>query len=222
MMKWSERSYNTKHLRPRPLIHQDESQKFMLIMTPWGSQEECQKVMDFSVQHLLTVRQDHEHTSAFQKILSLSSEANELRQVALLANDFLYQNINGDSHELVIEFLFLAFNKRQVSWVQLGCPHLFLKKKDQFTQPISCYPETKSTLQNFPLPSHYLGSDSTVAPRCGDLYLEKNDELILLSASQIPIGIWKNSHKKELDVWTDELTHETASQPFWLGRLKLD
>lgn len=221
-MRLSERSYNTKLLRPRPLIHQDESQKFMLIMTPWGSQEECQKVMDFSVQQLLTVRQDHEHTSAFQKILSLSNEANELRQVALLANDFLYQNINAGSHELVVEFLFLAFNKRQVSWVQLGCPHLLLKKKDQFTQPISCFPETKSTLQNFSLPSYYLGSDSTVAPRCGDLYLEKNDELILLSASQIPNGIWQNSQRKELDTWTDELTHEAISQPFWLGRLQLD
>ena len=61
-MKWSERSYNTQLLRPRPLIHQDESKKFMLIMTPWGSQEECQKVMDFTLQHLLTVRQEHEHT----------------------------------------------------------------------------------------------------------------------------------------------------------------
>jgi len=221
-VKWSERSYNTNLLRPKPLIHRDESQKFILIMTPWGSQEECQKVMDFSIQHLLTVRQDQEHTSAFQKILSLSNEANELRQVSLLANDFLFRNINAESHELVIEFLFLAFNKRQVSWVQLGCPHLFLKKKDQGTQPISCYPETLQTLQQFPLPSYHLGSDSTVAPRCGDLFLNKSDELILLSSSQIPNSIWQNKEKKDIELWTDEMTKESDSQPFWLGRLQID
>lgn len=221
-MKWSERSYNAKLLRPRPLIHQDESQNFILIMTPWGSQEECQKVMEHTVQHLLTVRQDQEVTSAFQKILSLSPQANELRQVALLTNDFLFRNVNSESHELVVEFLFLAFNKRQVSWAQLGCPHLFLKKFNQGTQPISCYPETQSSLQNFPLPSYFLGSDSTIAPRCGDLYLEKNDELILLSASSIPNQIWQSSHKKEIGDWTDEITAENDSQPFWLGRLQLD
>lgn len=221
-MKFTERSYSSHLLRPKPLIHSDSGGGFLLMMTPWGAQEECQKVMDFVVQHLTTIRQDQEHTSAFQKILSLSDNANQLRQSALMANDFLFRNINSETHEIVIEFLFLAFQRNHVSWCQLGCPHLLLKKANQATQPISCFPESSRFLQNFPLPSYYLGAEPTVAPRCGDLHLDKNDELILLSSNQLPKSIWTLESKKDLEIWTDELTQENNSQPFWLGRLKLD
>lgn len=221
-MKFEERSYNSHLMRPKPLIHIDHAGGFILIMTPWGSQEQGQKVMDFVVQHLITVKQDQEHTSAFQRILSLSDDANYLRQSALMANDFIYRNSNTESHELVVEFLFMGIKKRQVAWCQLGCPHLLLKKKTRGTQPVSCHPETRHDLLKFPLPQYFLGSDSTVAPRCGDLHLDRGDELLLLSSSEIPRTIWAVDQNQDLESWTDQIAEQESSQPFWLGRLKLD
>lgn len=221
-MKFRERSYSSELIRPKPLIHIDEASGNLLIVTPWGSQEEGQKVLDFVVQHLLTVKQDQEHTSAFQKILSLSDDANHLRQAAMMANDFMYRSVNTDSYELVVEFLLLSVNKRHVSWCQLGCPHLLIKKKRSAPQPVSCNPETRFDLIKFPLPQYFLGADPTVAPRSGDLYLDRGDELILLSSSELPKAIWTVDESQDLEGWTESLTIEETSQPFWLGRLKLD
>ncbi|MFN8846753.1 MAG: hypothetical protein ACK5V3_13650 [Bdellovibrionales bacterium] len=221
-MKFFERSYNSELIRPKPLIHQDEAGGLILIVTPWGSQEGAQKTLDFIVQHLMTVKQDQEHTSPFQKIQSLSDDANQLRQAAMMANDFIYRSVNPDSLELVVEVLFLGIQKKQVAWCQIGCPHLLLKKKKESLQPISCHPETRADLLKFPLPQYFLGADATVSPRCGDLQLDKGDEVILLSSSQLPTSLWSATQSSELEEWTDRITEVDSSQPFWLGRLKLD
>lgn len=221
-MKFQERSYNSKIMRPRPLVYQDQARGFILIMTPWGSQESCQKVIDYTSQFLLTASQDSELTTPFQSILSLSDEANKLRVATLMANDFLYRSLNAEKYELVVETLFLSFNKRHVAWCQMGCPHLIVKKHNGMAQPISFHPETNSSLANFPMPLQFLGSEPTIAPRCGDLYLEKKDSLLMLSSSIVPSGIWSLKESGRFEDWTEQLVQYDGSQPFWLSRLQFD
>ncbi|MFN8789863.1 MAG: hypothetical protein ACK5Y2_00225 [Bdellovibrionales bacterium] len=221
-MQLQERSYSSQVIRPRPLIYQDQAQGFLLMMTPWGSQEGCQKVMDFVLQFLLTSKQDSDLTTPFQSILSLSDEANALRVATLMANDYLYRTMNGENYDLVVETLFLSFSKYHVSWAQMGCPHLAIKKQNGWTQPISFLPETHSNLVQVPLPLQFLGVEPTIAPRCGDLFLEKGDELLFLSSSSVPPSLWDGFHKESFSEWSEKMVREQESQPFWLGRLKLD
>lgn len=221
-MKFQERSYNSKVMRPKPLVHRDESVGLILMMTPWGSQEACQRVMDHVIQHLLIAKQDAELTTAFQNILSLSDEANDLRVATLMANDFIFRGINTEKYNLVVETLFLSVNSRHVAWCQMGCPHLFLKKHNQTAQPVSFNPETKKEMSEFPMPMQFLGSEPTVAPRCGDLYLDKSDELIMLSSSTVPPAIWTLESSQGLEAWTQSLVDGYELQPFWLSRLELE
>jgi hypothetical protein len=104
----------------------------------------------------------------------------------------------------------------------MGGPHVFLRKKGQMPQPVSCFPESHTKLLGFPVPVHFLGAEPTISPRCGDLYLEKGDELIFLSCSKIPIEIWSLPENADMEMWTQALSKEDPDQPFWLGRLKFD
>ena len=221
-MKFEERHYSSHLIRPRPLVYIDPSEGFVLVMTAWGATETTQRALEHVKQYLQAVRQDNELTTPFQNILSLSDAANDLRVAALMANDLVFRNLNQDRYDAVFEICFLNIRNRRVAWSQMGCPHLFIRKKNQKPQPISCFPESRSELSGFPIPVCFLGSEPTIAPRCGDFYLSHGDEIILLSSSTIPEAIWKISEESSLEEWTDKIAMADGAQPFWLGRLQID
>ena len=221
-MNFEERSYNSHLIRPRPLVYIDPNESFIIVLTAWGATEGLNRILDNIKQHLQTVKQDEELTTPFQNILSLSDEANDLRVATLMTNDLVFRGLNQDKYQVVVEACFINLKKRHAAWSQMGSPHLFLRKKNRAPQPLSCFPESRSDLQNFPLPVHFLGAEPTIAPRCGDLYLEKGDEIILLSSSIIPTEIWSLKNKSSLEDWTQAISAKNETQPFWLGRLKLD
>lgn len=221
-MKFEERSYSSHLIRPRPTVYLDPNENFILILTAWGAAESLDRVLDNVKQQLLTARQDHELTKTFQNILSLSDEANTLRVATLLTNDLVFRGLNLDQYQVVIESCFINLTQGHVAWSQMGSPHLFLKKKNETPQPLSCFPESRADLKGFPLPVHFLGAEPTISPRCGDLYLDKGDEIIFLSASSIPTKIWTLKDEATLDDWTKALAYDDDVQPFWLGRLQID
>lgn len=221
-MQFEERFYSSHLIRPRPLIYLDPSENFMVILTAWGASETVNRILENVKQHLQTVKQDDELTTPFQNILSLSDEANDLRVATLMTNDLVFRGLNQDRYQVVIESCLINLKQGHIAWSQMGSPHLFLKKKNATPQPLSCFPESRTDLQGFPLPVHFLGAEPTISPRCGDLYLDKGDELILLSSSIIPPEIWSLKDDSTLEAWTEALAKKNEDQPFWLGRLKLD
>ncbi len=221
-MEFQERSYNAKWIRPRPRIYLDPSGDFVLILTLWGDLEQADVIFDQVKQHLQSVREDRELTTPFQNILTLSDEANNLRVATLITNDLIYRNLNNEKYSVVAETCYISIKKQNVAWCQMGGPHLFMRKKNDRPQPISCFPESKKTLESFPLPNYFMGAEPTISPRCGDLYLESGDEIILLSSSTVPAEIWNLNESATVEAWTDALVKSHEGQPFWLGRLKLD
>ena len=139
-----------------------------------------------------------------------------------MTNDLVFRGLNQDKYQVIVESCFINLKQRHIAFSQMGSPHLFLKKKNQTPQPVSCFPESRTDLMGFPVPVHFLGAEPTISPRCGDLYLERGDEIILLSSSEIPTDIWTLGEDLSLDDWTDALSKKNEDQPFWLGRLKLD
>ena len=221
-MKFEDRFYSSKLIRPRPLVYMDPSESYLLILTAWGATESVNRILDNVKQHLQTVKQDEELTTPFQNILSLSDEANDLRVATLMTNDLVFRGLNQDKYQVIVESCFINLKQRHIAFSQMGSPHLFLKKKNQTPQPVSCFPESRTDLMGFPVPVHFLGAEPTISPRCGDLYLERGDEIILLSSSEIPTDIWTLGEDLSLDDWTDALSKKNEDQPFWLGRLKLE
>lgn len=221
-MKFEERSYNSKIIRPKPLVYVDTTENFILMLTAWGATDNLNRVMENVKNHMQSVRQDSELTTPFQNILTLSDEANDLRVASLITNDLVFRGLNQDRYNVIIESCFINLNNRHVAFSHMGCPHILLKKKNQKPQPISCFPESKSGLEKIPLPVHFLGAEPTISPRSGDLYLDQGDEVILLSSSTIPIEIWSLNGDADLATWTDAIAASNDEQPFWLGRLKLD
>ena len=45
-MKLQERSYSTKVLRPKPLIHTEEDGSLIVVATSWGQPEHAQRALD--------------------------------------------------------------------------------------------------------------------------------------------------------------------------------
>ncbi len=221
-MRLEERSYSSKVRRPRPLVFEDPAGDFILIVTIWGATDRGAEILEHVKSHLQTVRQDSELTTPFQNILTLSDEANDLRVATLLLNDFVFRGVNREKYEIVVETCFLTIKKRQVAWSQFGCPHLFLRKKRLGLQPISSFPESRNDLQGCPIPNSFLGTEPTISPRCGDLYLEKGDELILLSSSTVSSLIWSPHQELDLVNLTESIAATDESQAFWLGRIKID
>lgn len=221
-MKFEDRFYSSHVIRPRPLVYLDPGESFMVVLTAWGATETVDRVLENIKLHLQTVRQDNELTTPFQNILSLSDEANDLRVATLMTNDLVFRGLNQNQYQVIIESCLINLNQRHVAWSQMGSPHLFLKKEGERPQPLSCFPESRRDLANFPLPVHFLGAEPTISPRCGDLYLDKGDEIILLSSSSIPAEVWSLKGEVSLENWTQALTEKNEDQPFWLGRLKLD
>jgi hypothetical protein len=220
-MNFEERSYSSSLMRPRPIIYNDPSGNFLLIVTAWGASNGTERIIDNVKQHLQSVKQDEELTTPFQNILTLSDEANDLRVTTLMTNDLVFRSLNQDRYNVVIETCFVNLKNNHVAWCQMGGPHLFLKKKNSSPQPISCFPESRSELQGVPLPTYFLGAEPTISPRCGDLYLEPGDELILLSSSTIPSEVWHLRGDSSLQDWTNALAEKDYEQPFWLGRIQL-
>lgn len=221
-MHFEERSYSSSLMRPRPLIYHEPGQQYILILTVWGSSELGPQIIDHIKQHLQSVKQDSEFTTPFQNILTLSDEANHLRVSTLMTNDFVFRGINQEKYQALVETCFFSIQDQHVAWTQMGGPHIFLKKKGEQLQPVSCYPESRSELRKCPMPSQFLGAEPTISPRSGDFYLENGDEIILLSSSTIAPQIWSLQSETTLESLTDSIAAADESQPFWLGRFKID
>jgi hypothetical protein len=221
-MYFEDRFFSGKLIRPRPLVYVDPNHNYLVILTAWGSTDSLNQILDNIKLHLQSVKQDDELTTPFQNILSLSNEANDLRVTTLMTNDLVFRSLNQDKYNVVVETCLINLKSKHVAWSQMGGPHLFLKKRNEGPQPISCFPESRTDLIGFPVPVHFLGSEPTISPRNGDLYLDKGDEIILLSSSYIPTSIWSLKSESNLADWTESLTSQSEEQPFWLGRLKLD
>ncbi|MEN0057894.1 MAG: hypothetical protein AAGB31_03595 [Bdellovibrio sp.] len=226
-MELRERSYSSKILRPRPLIHREDDGSLIVVATAWGQPEPAQRAMEEVVKYVNAARSDVEVTSPFEFLTCLSDEVNYVRTGLLIANDLLYRGENKSEYFSGVEILALFRRGSQVAWAQVGCPSLLIQRKNQSVQPLSIALDLSSEMQEVgstlsPLPSQLLGLDPTCHIQCGHVHVNEEDQLILLASAQMAVSLWnKRNEMMELGAITTHMIQENPEMPFWLGLVQL-
>ncbi len=218
-MSLAQRSYSGKCFRPKPLVGFDEQSQSTLVVTSWNSPEPANKVFQMLKDFLVT-SSDPDATVAGPYIEGLGPTANRLRNAAILANENLFLNENRTEYVAGVELAVFSVHKDILSWVQIGAPHLILSSAQGF-QPLCYTPDGAWQMQqDTPLLSHGLGIEKSVYFNCGNYRLQGEEQLVMISRSQIPSNLYANNiHKKanQIDILSQVLVEDRPETPFWIG-----
>lgn len=221
-MKLQERSYSTKVLRPKPLIHTEEDGSLIVVATSWGQPEHAQRALDEVVKYVSAAKADVEVTSPFEFLTSLTDEANYVRTSLLIANDIIYRGDNRAQYQSGVEVMALFRRGPQIAYAHVGCPSLYLQRNGQRLQPLSIGLDLSSELQDGsvlpPLPAQLLGMDPTCHIQCGHTYVREGDQLVLLASPATATSLWtREAYQQDLGDITNRMIQEFPESPFWLG-----
>ena len=154
-MKLHDRSYSTKVLRPKPIVHQQDDGGLIVVATSWGLAEHAQHAMDEVVKYVNSAQADVEVTSPFDFLTALTDEVNYLRTALLITNDMLYRGENKSEYFSGVEILALFKRGPQVAWAHVGHPSVFIQRHGQRLQPLS---------MGLDLSAEVSGGDSALPP----------------------------------------------------------
>ncbi|MBO9667433.1 MAG: hypothetical protein J7501_11560 [Bdellovibrio sp.] len=226
-MKIQERSYSTKIMRPKPLIHSEEDGSLVVVATSWGQPEHGQRALDEVVKYVSAAKADVEVTSPFEFLTCMTDETNYVRTALMIANDALYRGENKNSYNSGVEILVIFKRGLQLAWAQVGSPSMFIQRENQKLQPLSINTDLSSELRSSeenlpPLPGQLLGLDRTCYIQCGHTFVREGDQIVLLAGTSIATSLWTlEPHEGNLGRITDRMIQEEPESPFWLGLISV-
>lgn len=226
-MKMQDRSYSTKIIRPKPLVHQQDDGGLIVVATSWGKTEHAQRALDEVVKYVNSAQADVEVTSPFDFLTALTDEVNYLRTALLITNDMLYRGENKSEYFSGVEILALFKRGSQVAWAHVGNPSVLIQRHGQRLQPLSMGLDLSAELSEGdsilpPLPAQLLGMDPTCYIQCGHTRVSEGDKLVLLGSASIATALWTETHGADMGTLTQRMIQESPETPFWLGLVQLD
>ena len=193
----------------------------------WGPGDHSQSIVDDIVKYVTAAMSDVEVTSHFEYLSCLSDQANYLRIAALLANENIFRGENNSEYVSGYELTVLLKHGNQLSWAQVGGPHILIRRKGQPLMPLTVQldvsSEVFSTKFLAPLPQWLLGLDSTCQVYCGDVRCDIQDQLVLISAHHLSKTLFTENSldRLSLEKVTQWMIQENPESPFWIGLLPL-
>jgi hypothetical protein len=227
-MELSERSYSASTFRPKPLIQWESQNQLLIVATNWGIIDSTQKIISGIAKHVTTNQDDLEKTTPFIALTQLTSQTNSLRSACQIVNDLIFRGDNKVEFVAGAEICVLLKTQSQLSWLQVGQPHLFMKRKNTPLQPLSIAPDLSfdsppGQTDLIPLPKDLIGIESTCTPHTGSCLIFPGDQLLMVSRSEVPFDICSNvDGSLGLAEITQTLSQQYPKSPFWLGLLSLD
>ena len=227
-LKFEERPYSGKSFRPRPEIHLDPQANLLIVATPWGNRTSARKVIDRMTDYLSLAQSDSEATSPFERLTCLSTQANNLRIAALLANEALYREDNKTEYRSGVELFAAYIGDNELDFIQAGHPQILLGRKGRTLVPVGSQIDLSYDLSEggelLPaLPSQLLGLDPTLNLNVNAFRARPGDRILLLSHSHIPDIVFS---MKENEATLDHLSRSLAQihpdLAFWLGILSVN
>ncbi len=223
-----DRPYAGSDSRPTPEVMLDTSVNTLIVAVPWGSRDASRKVIDRMLEYLSFASQDREATSPLPRLSCLSNAANNLRTAVMLANDMLYREDNSSEYRAGVELFAATLSQNELSWVQVGGPHILLGRGSQPLLPLGSSVDLALDLNlgndRLPaLPAQLLGLDSHVNLTINSFRARPKDNVVLLSHSRTPemLFSWK-SDAIVPDQIVRSLSKNDAHTAFWLGILSVE
>lgn len=226
-LAFTSQPYAGSDSRPTPEVSLDTSVNTLIVATPWGSRDAARKVIERMLEYLAFASQDREATSPLPRLSCLSNAANNLRTATMLANDMLYREDNSDEYRAGVEIFAATLSQNELSWVQVGGPHILLGRGSRSLLPIGSTVDLALDLglgsSKLPaLPAQLLGLDSNVNLTINSFRARPQDSLVLLSHSHIPETMFSlKSNALEPQNIVRTLSHNDAHTAFWLGLLSI-
>lgn len=227
-LNFQHRQYPGNNQRPTPEVHLESSLNTLIIAAPWGPRPAARKVIDRVLEYLTFASQDREATSPLPKLSCLSPAANRLRIATMLANEMLFREDNREEYRVGVELLILTLSENELSWAQVGGPHLLLARGTSTLLPIGSTIDLSldlsTPLNELPaLPSQLLGLDSTVNASINSFRARPGDQLLLMSHSRTPSLLfnWRGVDLR-MESMVRELAMHQADRAFWLGQLQIE
>ncbi len=215
------RSYGGKIFRPKPVIHEDE--RLLVLASCWGPGDQAQNLVDDVVKYVTAAMGDVEVTSHFEYLTCLSDQANYLRIATLLANENIFRGENKNEFVSGYELTVVLKQKNQLSWAQVGGPHILIRRNGQTLMPLTVHLDVSAEVSASnllaPLPHWLLGLDSTCQIQCGDVRYQPQDQLVLAGSTYLSKSIFTESPSRSLSLEkiTQWMIQENPESAFWLG-----
>lgn len=225
-MKLQERSYSSKIVRPKPLIHIEEDGSLIVVVTAWGEPEHGERALNEVVKYVGAAKADVEVTSPFEFLTCISDEANYVRTALMIANDALYRGENRKEYSSGVEVLAIFKRGSQVAWAQVGAPSILVQRQNQSMQPLSIasdlVSEMRDTMNLPPLPAQLLGLDPTCNIQTGHTHVNEGDKLVLFAGTALAPSVWGlQSYEMDLNMITNAMIQQEPELPFWLGLIAI-
>ncbi len=223
-MNFEERSFSGNRVRPRPEHSFLSEEGLLVVATPWGPRSAARNSVKIVSDFVSTHFRDPEATSPFPRIPALSDIANTIRVGALLANDGLVRSENKEEYRAGVEFFAAMKRDREVSWIQIGQPHVILLRSGRspltLSSNIDLSMDVSQKVQESPdpLPSDCLGIQAIPPLFLNSFRCQLGDRLLLLSYTWPPESLYSIPESQwELETLTKALVDHDKEQPFWIG-----
>ena len=220
-MKLDCRFFSNKGLRPSPVIK--ESSNTLAVVTPWNaSQQNTENVIRSFNTLYDQLSQDKDSTQPFQKMISLSTNENNLRVTCMQINGNIFSQFNQNEVQEGFEVFFAVKTPAEFSFVQVGSPQVYLARKGF---PLQLVGQNSSRFSDYsessikaPLPHSLLGLFPDVQMHIRSIRLHPEDQIVLLNRTFVPPE-FLNCSTISLENLADILSQDQSSESFWLGQL---
>lgn len=223
-MQIDHRSYRARSFLPRPVVFNNEEERTLVIVTPWGDPNIAPKVNTEIMNYVTAASTDVDITSPFDFYETQSSACNYLRIGMLLANDAIYRSENKTEYTAGFEVLALKQTDCELSWASVGQPSLLMQKSNGSILPIHSGFDLSFEKDNSggSLPSELLGVAPICHVHCGQFRMEDLDTLMVYSGVQLPKQIWTLDATLDIQNCTEKIVEAGFENSFWLGRVRRD
>jgi hypothetical protein len=209
---------------PRPSVEAEdyEGQGVLIAGTPWGTKDALKELNDMTREYFSASIADGEATSPFARLPGLSRSGNTLRIATMLANESVFQKFNREAYTTGCEALVMAFDRNELSWIQIGQPHLLLLRGNEI-QPLSVAHDLSLDFEiATPLPTKLLGVERSVELETKSLALKDGDRLLMIARTALPKALFvvepaTMNSAKLLDAVFNAMAKSDARTPFWVG-----
>jgi hypothetical protein len=208
--------------RPKPSVHYEDRQNLLIIVTPWGPQAPCQKIVNTITEYYDTASGDLDVTSPFERLAYLSPTANTLRIATLLANDTIYNQENRNEYKFAAELFVGAVSDKEIAWLQVGQPHVLLSRKGMPLMPLAFDMDLSFDLTTSgeilpPLPDNLLGVDRRPNIAVQSFRRKSGDRIALVGRTWLPQELFTlNYQSHSLETLSSALALD-SDFPYWLG-----
>ncbi|HEX4923299.1 MAG TPA: hypothetical protein VFV50_04405 [Bdellovibrionales bacterium] len=223
-MSFQQRSYAGKIFRPKPEFHHSDSERLLVVATPWGNRAGTRRAVDTLSEFFASNLGDNEATSPFRKLPHLSAVGNNLRIGVLLANEYFFNSENKDEYKNGAEFFAAAYDQKEVVWLQVGHPHVFLKRQGRPILQLSASIDLSMELSLPgkalpPLPGELIGIDANPHIVINSFRPAPGDKLVLISRSWLPQELFALPDDEISVEGISRVLSQQGSEdlPYWLG-----